>query len=157
MIRKIIKIPNETLRKKSNRVEKISDPEIQALIHDLKETIKADQNAAGLAAPQINESKRIFVYKDPKEGVQEYINPEFTHKGNKKSPDQEACLSVPDKAGIVTRPKKVIIKAKDENGNKFKQTKKNFPARVLQHEYDHLEGILYIDKAEKIIDLSEDS
>lgn len=157
MIRKIIQTPNETLRKKSESVDNISAPEIQALIHDLKETIKSDQNAAGLAAPQINESKRIFAYKDPKEGVQIFVNPKITHRANKKSLGQEACLSVPGKAGMVKRARKVIVKAKSPEGDKFKVTKKGFLARVLQHEYDHLEGILYIDKAEKIIDLSEDS
>lgn len=155
MVRKIITIPNETLRKASEPVEDVSKPEIQAVIHDLKETINADKNAAGLAAPQINEPKRIFAYKDPQQGVWIFVNPEITHKANKKSPGQEACLSVPEKAGIVLRPRKVIMKAQNPEGEKFKTTEKGFAARVLLHEYDHLEGVLFIDKAEKVIDASD--
>lgn len=154
MIRKIITTPAESLRRKSEPVEDVSTPEIQALIHDLKETIKSDQNAAGLAAPQINENKRIFAFKDPKEGVQIFVNPEITHKANKKSLGQEACLSVPQKAGMVARPRKVIVKAYDSDNNKFKATKKGFPARVIQHEYDHIEGVLFVDKAEEVMETS---
>jgi len=154
MIRKIVQKPNKTLFKPSKPVKDFDDPEIQALITDLIDTIKADENAAGLAAPQIGENKQIFTVKDSDSGqVRVFANPDITHRANKKSLHQEACLSVPGKAGLVERAKKVIVKAYDKDGGKFKITAKGFLAQVIQHEYDHLQGTLFIDKAEKVVDV----
>lgn len=156
MLRKIITKPNKILTQPSEPIKDLNDPEIQALVTDLIETIKSDQNAAGLAAPQIGENKCIFVVKKPETNkVRVFINPKITHRGNKKSLQQEACLSVPGKAGLVKRAKKVIVKAYNQEGEKFKITAKGFLAQVIQHEFDHLQGTLFIDKAEKVIDANK--
>lgn len=152
MVRKIVTTPNEVLREPCQKVEGFDNPKVQAVIRDLKDTIGAQHDAAGLAAPQIGESFCMFAVNLPQCNHQIFVNPRITHFGSKKSLSQEACLSIPGKAGLVERANKVIIKAYDEQGNKFKLTAKGFLAQVLQHECEHLQGTLFIDKAEKVVE-----
>ncbi len=145
-IRNIIQLGDETLRKKSFTVEKINDKTIQ-LIDDMKDTLDKAQGA-GLAAVQVGVLRRIFIV-DVEEGYYEFINPEIVStKGEQYGP--EGCLSVKGKWGDVRRPNEVVIKALDRNGEPFKLKAVGFFARAICHEYDHLDGIVYVDKADNL-------
>lgn len=145
---KVITHPNPILRKKSQKVVDVLDPEIQSLIKEMVKIMKKS-DGVGLAAPQVGRNIRLVAVSH-KDGDLILVNPLIVKKSLLKDWDEEGCLSVPGKAGEVKRCKKVKIKFVDE---------KNFPrlfaaagllARVIQHEVDHLDGILFIDKARKI-------
>lgn len=145
-LRKIIQLGDETLRKKSFPVDKITDKTIE-LLDDMKETLKK-ANGAGLAAVQVGVLRRIFVV-DVEEGYFEFINPEIiSQKGEQYG--VEGCLSVVGKWGDVKRPKEVVIKALDRYGKPFKIKAVDFFAKAVCHEYDHLDGIIYVDKADNL-------
>lgn len=123
------------------------------LLDDMKETVRAEQGA-GLAAPQIGISKRIVVI-DVDEGFFEMVNPVIISvKGEQTGP--EGCLSVKGKQGTVTRPNRVKAEYRDRHGKKHKLTAEGFFARAVCHELDHLDGILYTDKASEIHDLPKE-
>ena len=145
-IRNIIQLGDPTLRKKSFEVTDFGVKTHQ-LLDDMKQTlIKAD--GAGLAAPQVGVLRRIFiVLVDGK--YYECINPEIISQSGKQR-GEEGCLSVRGKFGTVTRPNKVTVKAFDRFGKPFTVEAEGFLARAFCHEYDHLDGIVYIDKAENI-------
>jgi len=146
-VRKIIQVGDPTLREKSKPVEKIDD-EIKTLLDDMKETVVA-ADGAGLAAVQVGVLKRVFVVNVEDEGYFEFINPVITKTaGTQKG--KEGCLSVQHKSGVVERPNKVVVKAFDREGRLFKLTAYGFFARAVCHEYDHLDGVLYTDKATNI-------
>lgn len=148
----IVKNPDPILRKKSLAVSKseIASEEIKILVADMMRTVEETQDAIGLAAPQVGIGKRIFVVKLPEyEGV--FINPQLIDPGKTKtrnSIEDEGCLSVPATYGPVVRERAVKIKAIDAQGKEFKLRAKGLLARVIQHELDHLNGKLFIDKAE---------
>ena len=124
--------------------------ELNSLLNDMKETVRAE-NGAGLAAPQIGVDLRAVVI-DVEEGFYELINPVILSvKGEQKGP--EGCLSVKGRQGTVRRPYKVKAEYFDRNGKKHKLTAEGFFARAVCHELDHLDGILYIDKADEVYDL----
>ncbi len=124
--------------------------ELHDLLDDMKVTVRAE-NGAGLAAPQIGVSLRVVVI-DVQEGFYELINPEIVaFKGEQVGP--EGCLSVKGKQGTVRRPAKVKAEYRDRHGKKHKLTAEGFFARAVCHELDHLNGVLYIDKADEIYDL----
>lgn len=108
----------------------------------------------GLAAPQVGVSARIFIV-DMEGKVSVFINPEVRDFSKEIGPFEEGCLSVQKIWGPVTRPKKLTIKAADQNGKIIKVRAKGLLARVIQHEVDHLNGILFIDKAEKLYKAEE--
>ncbi len=121
--------------------------ELHDLLDDMKVTVRAE-NGAGLAAPQIGVSLRVVVI-DVQEGFYELINPEIVaFKGEQVGP--EGCLSVKGKQGTVRRPAKVKAEYRDRNGKKHKLTAEGFFARAVCHELDHLNGVLYIDKADEL-------
>ena len=132
------------LRKKSRVVEKI-DEKIVTLVKDMAETMYAADNGVGLAAPQVGILKRIVVI-DIGEGLNVFINPEMLESSG-SDVDIEGCLSIPGRQGEVERPTKVKVKALNENGEEFIMEAEDFMARAICHELDHLEGILFIDKA----------
>ncbi len=124
--------------------------ELFALLDDMKTTVRAE-NGAGLAAPQIGVALRAAVV-DVAEGYYELLNPVIVSaKGEQKG--EEGCLSVKGKQGTVTRPMRVKIEFRDRTGKKHKLTAEGFFARAVCHELDHLDGILYTDKAEEVYDL----
>ena len=145
-IRNIVKLGDSTLRKKSFEVTDFGEKTHQ-LIDDMRETlIKAD--GAGLAAPQIGVLRRIFLVMA--EGkYYECINPKIVSSSGKQV-GTEGCLSVPNKMGNVARPMKVVVKAFDRYGKPFTVKAEGFLARAFCHENDHLDGVIYIDKATDI-------
>lgn len=150
---KIIQERNPVLRKKSENVKDPKSPEIQKLIQDMLMTMK-EAKGIGLAAPQVGHSLRIFTV-NIEDKIYVFINPEIKDFGDDKIPFEEGCLSVPKIWGPVTRPKKLTIKALKENGKPVKIRAKGLLARVIQHEMDHLNGILFIDKSEKLYKIEE--
>ena len=145
-IRNIIQLGDPTLRKKSFEVTDFGEKTKQ-LLDDMKDTlIKA--NGAGLAAPQVGVLRRIFVV-SVDDMYFECINPVIVKQSGSQT-GEEGCLSVKGKYGTVTRPNKVTVKAFDRNGKPFKVDAEGFLARAFCHEYDHLDGIIYVDKATSI-------
>lgn len=145
-IRNIIQIGDPTLRKRSFEVTDFGE-KTAALLDDMKETlIKAE--GVGLAAPQVGVLRRIFIVKID-DLYYECINPVIVSQSGKQVGD-EGCLSVRGKFGKVERPKKVTVVAYDRNGKKFTVKAQDFVARAFCHEYDHLDGVLYVDKAQSV-------
>ncbi len=131
------------LREKSLLVKEITT-EILKLIRDMAETMYTD-SGVGLAAPQVGISKRIIIIDEEKEGLMVLVNPEII-KSEGEIIDEEGCLSIPGIYSDVRRSSKVTVKALNENGDKIEITKEGLIARALQHEIDHLNGVLFIDK-----------
>lgn len=146
-IRNIVQISDDILRKKSFEVT-VFDEKLSSLLDDMKDTLKK-ANGVGLACVQIGLLKRIFVIDMEKEGYFEFINPKILYQSGSVSGD-EGCLSVKGKWGKVKRPNTVKVEAYDRNGQKFTLTAHKLFARAICHEYDHLDGILYVDKATEV-------
>ncbi len=146
-------LPTSTpsLRQRSVEVDpiKIGTAEFQMFLDDLTETMFAS-DGVGMAAPQVGRNERIFVVNE-KNGVGVYANPEVTLLTELTEDSEEGCFSVPGIWGIVKRAKKIRVKALDRHGRRVEFSAKGFLACVFQHEFDHLEGILFIDKAIKLI------
>ena len=151
-IRKIREIGDDCLRKKCREVE-VFDGRLHTLLDDMRETLILS-NGVGLAAPQVGILRRgVIIDRGEEEGMIELINPVITYTEGEVT-DHEGCLSVPGKMGLVTRPKKATVKAFDRNGSEIEYTGEDLYARCICHECDHLEGILYVDKATDICDLT---
>jgi peptide deformylase len=146
---KIIEYPNDFLRHKTREVKvgELKDPKIQRLVLDMEEAMEVEKGV-GLAAPQVGSDLRICTIKI---GDETYIliNPKIKSSSRKKDIFEEGCLSFPGKFFSVERSIKVKVQARDLEGKKFKIKADGLLARVLQHEIDHLEGILIIDRAIK--------
>jgi peptide deformylase len=142
-IRNIIQLGDPTLRKKSFEVTDFGE-KTQTLLDDMKETLKK-ADGAGLAAPQVGVLRRIFIVSAEGQ-YYECINPVIVKQSGSQVGD-EGCLSVRGKYGTVERPLKVTVKAFDRHGKPFTVKAEGFLARAFCHEYDHLDGIVYIDKA----------
>ena len=145
-IRNIIHLGDPTLRKKSFEVVNF-DNKLAQLLDDMKDTlIKAE--GAGLAAPQVGVLRRVFVVSVDGE-YYECVNPVIVTQSGRQV-GEEGCLSVKGKYGTVVRPNKVTVKAFDRNGKPFVVEATGFLARAFCHENDHLDGIVYVDKATDI-------
>ena len=145
-IRNIVQVGDDVLRQRCAEVE-VFDEKLWKLLDDMKDTVKKEQGA-GLAAPQVGVLRRVVVV-DVEEGYFEFINPVIvSQKGEQNG--WEGCLSVRGKSGIVSRPMKVKLAFQDRNGEKYLLQAKGFFARAICHELDHLDGVLYIDKATHI-------
>jgi len=156
-VREVIRMGHPTLRKKAELVkpDEINTPEFKQLIADMFETMKA-YDGVGLAAPQINISKQLAIVGIPEdnprypdqESTKQYIviNPRIKILDTKKMGFWEGCLSVPGMRGLVERPRKIQLDFLNEQGQAEKLVLEGFPAVVFQHELDHLEGTLYIDR-----------
>ena len=127
----------------------IGSPAVQQLIDDMFETMN-EYAGIGLAAPQVHESLRLFVagVDDPDGGLPPVvmINPEIEPLGLAKEEDWEGCLSIPDIRGRVPRAVEIRVRALDRHGMEQRMTAKGFAARVIQHETDHLDGVLFFDR-----------
>jgi peptide deformylase len=153
-IRKIVIAPNSILDKPCQKVTEINS-EIKGYIKDIKDTLEnSEVPGAGLAANQVGIDKQICVVRDfyigegENETFKEYVlvNPIIKISSQKQAMDWEGCLSVPDTFGLVKRYKKIRVDALDENGNKVKIDAEGFFARTIQHEVDHLNGIVFTSK-----------
>ena len=147
----ILKEGEETLRKKCRPVEEIT-PRILQLLDDMHDTLEVAQGV-GLAAPQVGVLRRIVIVEigDKK---YEMINPEIIETKGKQE-EIEACLSVPEKFGLVKRPAWVKVRATDRNGNVYEVSGEGLMARCFCHELDHLDGTLYIDRAIEMYDADD--
>ncbi len=148
MILPILQIGDEILKKKSAPVTEYND-ELKKLLDDMKQTL-ADAKGAGLAAPQVGRNIRAFIV-DTDDGYYEFINPVILGTSGSQY-GVEGCLSVKGKWGDVKRPRKVTVEAFDRNGKKFKVVARDFFARAVCHENDHLDGVLYVEKANNLRD-----
>ena len=145
-IRSVVQKGDDVLRKKCFPVESF-DEKLWQLLDDMKETVLKEEGA-GLAAPQVGVLRRVAVV-NVDEGYFELINPEIlSQKGEQVG--LEGCLSVRGLQGEVSRPQKIKFVYYDRNGNKYLAQAKGFFARAVCHELDHLDGVLYIDKAKNL-------
>lgn len=142
----IAKKGEDVLRDTAKEVREITS-NILRLLENMKDTMY-HANGVGLAAPQIGISKRVIVV-DAEEDLLELINPEIIEESGEET-DTEGCLSIPGFIGDVTRAQKVRVKAIDREGRQVELVREGLAARVLQHEIDHLNGILFIDKAQNV-------
>ena len=144
-LRDIVKDGNPVLRKKSREVE-VFDEKLGKLLDDMHETMIA-ADGCGLAAPQVGLLKRVAVVEVDGDYF-EFVNPVIiSQSGSQQGP--EGCLSVPGRSEEVIRPYKITVIFQDRKGNKLKGTFEDYLARACCHEFDHLDGILYYDKAGK--------
>lgn len=158
-IRELITPPNPTLRQRAKKVRRVS-PALQALIDDMIETMRS-ANGVGLAAPQVDVSQRVITieYREETEDPENenppaklyvVVNPEIVRHSSETIVDNEACLSIPGYFGEVERYETVTVKGLDRNGKPFRLKTKGWLARIFQHELDHLEGVLFIDRASEV-------
>lgn len=146
-LRFIRKEKDPVLRKKTESVSKFS-PQLNELIEDMIETM-LDAEGVGLAAPQVGISKRIIVVKD-NDNIFEIINPEII-SGEGEVLDIEGCLSLPGIYGEVPRFSRIEVKGLDRNKKEINISAEGFLSRIFQHEIDHLEGVLFVDRAVKLL------
>jgi peptide deformylase len=147
-VRKIVTIDdkNDVLTTRAAEVDpgELGTDDFTILINDMIETMRVE-DGVGLAAPQIGVGKRVFVA-DTEDGPIALVNPEFSKISRKTDKYEEGCLSIPGKFDIVRRAREVTVKAQTIDGQPVEFQAKGFFARVMQHEMDHLDGILYIDR-----------
>ncbi|MCR4736178.1 MAG: peptide deformylase [Treponema sp.] len=147
MVLEITKLGEEILRQKAQPVAEVND-EIRKLAEDMFETmIEAD--GVGLACPQIGKSLRMFVLIADDDIRRVFINPQIIKTSEEMCDYDEGCLSIPQVYETISRPAKVTVQALNEKGKPFTLEAEGFLARIIQHEYDHLDGILYIDRGDK--------
>jgi len=156
-LRKIVTLPEPVLRKKARKVTDFG-PELQTLIDDMVETMR-DAPGVGLAAPQVDVPLRVIVveYAEDKGEEEEVtpklyslVNPEITRFDSETEVGTEGCLSIPGFVGDVERPLAVTVKGLNRRGQPIKIKAEGWLARIFQHEIDHLDGILFVDRAEKV-------
>lgn len=165
-------------------VPDISSKKIQNLIAVMKRTLASTPDGVGLAAPQVGEDLRLFIVSEEAEEIDRvkiekrdhgkkpnsddakpypvrewqyyiFINPRVTKQSKRKVDGHEGCLSVPSVFGSIERCEKITMQAYDEHGKKFTRGASRFFARVMQHEFDHLEGTLFIDSATNLVESQE--
>ena len=150
-ILKVSRMGHPVLRKRTVLVQpdEIDTPSMQRLIDDMFDTMN-EYVGIGLAAPQVHQERRLFVagVDDPNSTMQPVvmINPEIEVIDDEKEEDWEGCLSIPDIRGKVIRAKNIRVRFLDRHGRLQQLTATGFPARVIQHETDHLNGVLFVDR-----------
>jgi peptide deformylase len=147
MLRPILKYGDNVLHEPAKPVEAIT-PEVERLVDDMIETMYGAAGV-GLAAPQVGVALRVFVVdvsvgRDPS-SLLVFINPEFVERDGMQL-EEEGCLSVPGFNATVARPSRAIVKGLDRNGNSFEREGTGLLARAFQHEMDHLDGLLFVDR-----------
>ena len=169
-LRTIIGPDNPILRKKAKAIGDPNTPAVQQLITDMIETMR-EAPGVGLAAPQVAVSQRIAVVEFaeplpedapsdaqlPEPKLYVIVNPEITDRSEEMVNGTEGCLSLPGYAGDVLRHKAITVKALNRKGKQVKIKAQGWLARIFQHEIDHLDGVLFIDKASKVWKVKEDS
>jgi len=149
MIKKISTIGAKVLRTKTEDLDpqELQTAEFSILLDDMIDTMRAEKGV-GLAAPQIGVSKRVFVA-ETNDGPIALINAHITGRHKKLVKFEEGCLSIPGKFDVVLRNREVTVQALTAGGSPIQFVAKGFFARVMQHEIDHLDGILYVDRVEE--------
>ncbi len=160
-MREITTFPAKVLHQKGEQIETF-DEDLRVLVEDMIETMR-DAPGVGLAAPQIGLSKRLIVVEfgdeqDDDIPKQLYVmaNPEIVEQSRDKVAGIEGCLSLPGLIGEVDRARIVTVRGQDQNGKKVKIRAQGWLARIFQHEIDHINGILYTDRTEKIWQVDEE-
>jgi len=148
----IRKFPDPVLRRKARPIRRVDDA-VRKLARDMIETMR-DANGAGLAANQVGILRRLIVLQLPEEEPRVLVNPEVTRREGEREVE-EGCLSVPGYVGLLTRAVRVKARALDESGGRFRLTAEELLAQVVEHEMDHLNGILYLDHLKSHEDLHE--
>ena len=146
-ILKILTIPDPRLKHKSSNIE-VFDEKLKKIVRDMYETLYASGNGIGLAAPQVDIRKRIVVVdlkEDGKSSPITFINPKITKLSDEKFINQEGCLSVPEYYADVERAKEVEVEWLDDMAVKYKKKFSGLLSICIQHEIDHLDGILFVD------------
>ena len=153
-ILKVARMGHPVLRAKARRLDtsELRTASVQQLIDDMLETM-AEYHGVGLAAPQVHHGVRLFVaaLDHGSESGEEaeaiaILNPEITVVGADEVEDWEGCLSIPDIRGRVPRARQIVVRALDRQGERIELRAHDFPARVIQHETDHLDGVLFFDR-----------
>lgn len=147
MILDITKLGEPILREKAQPVAEVND-EIRQLCEDMFETM-IEAEGVGLAGPQVGKNLRLFVLIADDEVRRVFINPQIIKTSEEVGEYDEGCLSIPQVYETITRPVAVTVQALNEKGKPFTLEADGFLARIIQHEYDHLDGILYIDRGDK--------
>ena len=171
----IVKFPHSVLRRPAGEVPpaEILSSRIQRLVSDMKDTLAKAPDGVGLAAPQVSVPLRVFVISSEASSIDAgmrvdandankpqkweyhvFINPVLKKRSREKTTVTEGCLSVPEKFGEVSRPAKVYLEWYDERGKRHGRGFTKFFARVLQHETDHLDGLLIVDRAKRMLRVS---
>lgn len=152
----IAELGNPVLRERASQVENLEDEEVQNFIDDLIATA-IEANGVGIAAPQVYEPRRIFIISSrpnvrypnaPEMGPVAIINPEITSFSEEKEKDWEGCLSIPGIRGLVPRHRTIKVKYLTRDGKEAETEFSDFIARIFQHELDHLNGIVFLDRLE---------
>jgi len=155
-LREIITVPNEVLRRKTHKITTF-DKDLQKIIDDMVETMR-EAPGVGLAAPQVGLLERLIVVEydeddeieDSPKKLYVVINPEIIKASEETEKGIEGCLSIPGLVGEVERSLAVVIKGQNRRGQPLKFKAEGWLARIFQHEIDHLDGVLYTDKAVKV-------
>lgn len=164
-MREIAQLGAEVLRQKAEAVADVRVAEIRQIIADMQATLAGTQGV-GIAAPQISESKRIMIVASrptpryphaPRMAPTVMINPEFEPLSDHKEKDWEGCLSIPGIRALVPRYREILIRYTDQQGESVELRLEGFVARIFQHEYDHLEGRVYLDSVEDNRDIFSES
>src|SRR3989338_9056963 len=157
----VAQLGHPVLRKKAKPVKNINDPSVQELIDNLIMTVM-DVDGVGIAAPQVYQSLRIFILashpnprypKAPKMKPTAVINPKIISFSEEKKKDWEGCLSVPGIRGLIPRALNIKVEYTTRAGKRVGKTFADFVARIFQHEYDHLEGVMFVDRIESSKDI----
>jgi peptide deformylase len=151
-ILKVARMGHPVLRQRGVALERadLQDPRVQKLIDDMIDTMH-EYSGVGLAAPQVHEGIRLFVAlldeePDDRSGATVIVNPEIITNTSTRADGWEGCLSIPDVRGQVSRFTDITVRALDRDGRPIELHLKDFPARVAQHEADHLDGVLFVDR-----------
>jgi peptide deformylase len=152
-ILKVARMGHPVLREKAHALDRtaVRSPGVQRLMDDMIETM-VEYHGVGLAAPQVHEGVRLFVAllgsdeEDAKNEPVVIVNPEITLNGSDTVDGWEGCLSIPDIRGQVPRAREITLRALNRKGERIELSLRDFPARVAQHETDHLDGILFFDR-----------
>ena len=160
-LREVIKLPHPTLRRSAHKVEKF-DKDLQKLVNDMIQTMR-DEPGVGLAAPQVNISQRLIVVEYPEDDSVEdakakvfiVANPEITAKSDQVVSGIEGCLSVPNLYGRVERAQTITVQGQNQRGADIRIEASGWLARIFQHEIDHLNGVLFVDIADKLFQPDE--
>jgi peptide deformylase len=155
-LREVIKLPDPILRRKAHKVADFGK-DFQKLVDDMIDTMR-DEPGVGLAGPQVNVSQRVIVVEysvddsDENAPTKTYVfaNPEITKRSEETVMGMEGCLSVPNLIGEVERAQEITVVGLNRHGRKQKLHAKGWLARIFQHEIDHLDGVLFVDRAEKL-------